>query len=54
MTCFTIGNAMFRERHLDFCCILLGLHRVREVDIANIELLGRMDRMDIGVYRARL
>src|SRR5574341_892566 len=54
MAGFTISNAMFRERHLDFGRILLSLYRIGEIDITNIELLRRMDRMDIGVDRARL
>src|SRR6185436_20551886 len=54
MAGFTIGDAMLRERHFDFQCILLGLYRIAEIDITYIELLGGMDRVDVGVDRARL
>ena len=34
--------------------IVHGLHRIGKVDVANIEGLERMDRMDIGIERPRL
>ncbi len=34
--------------------IVHGLHRIGEINVADIECLERMDRMGIGIDRSRL
>lgn len=46
--------SMGRIGEPDVMLILHGLHRIGEIDIADIERLEGMDRMDIGVERPRL
>jgi hypothetical protein len=52
MAGFTIGDARLGEQQLGVDRILLHLGRVREIDITNIELLGVVNCMDVGVDRA--
>ena len=51
MAGLTVCNAMRRIRGLNVMLVLHGLHRIGEVDVANIECLERMDRVGVGINR---
>ena len=54
MAGFAVSDAMRGIRELDVFLVVQGCHRIAEVDVANVECLARMDRVDVGVDRPGL
>ena len=54
MAGITVCDAVFGIRELDVMLIVQGLHRIIEINIANIEVLAGMDGVDIGIDRSGL